>query len=664
KSGQPLANVPLAVQVCTADEGNGRGCSTPQTRSDAAGRFKIEKLRPDVTLSLPTVFPGYKYVGGGKITYTGRAFVADELVLIPLSSQVEGRVLDAHGTPIAGAVVLSPDGDIGAQAVTDANGHFVLKSLPEDEATILAAYGSDLAEVHHAKGQPQGQQTVQLRLSPLKAASGQDPQRAYALLKLLWEVGPRGLHVHDPDTYALLKDLWAMQNRYDRYSVLHALVPYDPDIALKLVQESDGAAFDSMLVNLITQVTFNDPARAARWAPDKLRLIRDAEDSFYPRLALAQAIVDVKPDLARELYQQLREQYAERAAKIDGNNLPDAYALSTLASLALRLRLTEAQELTEQAMAAVKKSDQSMEFVVGPLIAARPELAQKLVANLPERERTMAMLHAIPRLARYNVAAAQRLLNSVEKTQVNKYTYYYFDAALRLIKRVGPNDPAAALALARKVAAYDQRAQALLLAAQFQPKDARLPILREAELSLSNRSYEETALRVMAMMYEIDPKLGAERFAERKAEILQAKAIASRNPRRNPYQPEPSGLGTFAYYYSRVAPAESRVLLEQEFAQLRRRLPQPNADLAIYTLGFGYAGSVYQSLANCAVAMAAIDLDRALEMASALASEGSRERRGFSNVQLDALRQIAEYMLAPDAARRGRPFKQWGRAEY
>jgi hypothetical protein len=117
---------------------------------------------------------------------------------------------------------------------------------------------------------------------------------------------------------------------------------------------------------------------------------------------------------------------------------------------------------------------------------------------------------------------------------------------------------------------------------------------------------------------EVDPALEAELFATaHDAQIAAAERTGSFDPR-------------FAFYYSRVDPAEARVMMEAEFSRRRSATAEEGPFV----------------LTPPILAMAAVDVDRALQMARATAS-------------LDAERKIAQYVLAPDSVRRTLAFNRW-----
>jgi hypothetical protein len=131
------------------------------------------------------------------------------------------------------------------------------------------------------------------------------------------------------------------------------------------------------------------------------------------------------------------------------------------------------------------------------------------------------------------------------------------------------------------------------------------------------------------MAYEMDRDLGAELFAE-----------AWKNLKLDEEKRQGSIAG-FAFYYSRIDPAESRLTLETEFASGLQK---------------GDDGGRYFWLVPPVLAMAAVDVDRALEMARSIPERDP-------NARFDAMRKIAQYVLATESVRRTMPFDRWNASD-
>jgi hypothetical protein len=93
----------------------------------------------------------------------------------------------------------------------------------------------------------------------------------------------------------------------------------------------------------------------------------------------------------------------------------------------------------------------------------------------------------------------------------------------------------------------------------------------------------------------------------------------------------------FAFYWAQVNPAEARLRMEVEFAQ---RLHGDNPQGRFF------------SLVPPMLAMSAVDVDRALELARSIPETDP-------NTRFDAQRKIAQYVLASQEVRRTMPFDRW-----
>ena len=200
-----------------------------------------------------------------------------------------------------------------------------------------------------------------------------------------------------------------------------------------------------------------------------------------------------------------------------------------------------------------------------------------------------------------------------------------------LVQAMGKRDPAGALALARKGTGADEyefdRPYALALAAQFQAKAPALQALKEAADTMAGE-YDFTDLaRIARMAYQLDPRSGM-------ALYQRAKRLHNTNSDLLPGQ----SVAEYAYYCSALDPAESRILLETEFAARLQALKAPSSE--------------DYKLSDLALAMTALDVNRALAMARIIP---------LPFVRQDALHNIAEYVLAPYAIRNEMPFQCWAR---
>jgi hypothetical protein len=271
-------------------------------------------------------------------------------------------------------------------------------------------------------------------------------------------------------------------------------------------------------------------------------------------------------------------------------------------------------------------------------------LAKRVVDELPPGKRVLALSRAVDELVQYDVAGAQRLLEQIAATQkpatddsgrrsLNEDPEFAFGlAAKSVIAALAETNPPAALALARRVQSSSHRSMALALAAAAQPEPLGSAVFSEAMTVAKASGYDarDVTPQIAVMTHHKNAALGVQMLNELKARLS--------GDRNNP-EPGAVSLADFAFHYARVDPAESRLLLEQEWV---RQMQSRGA-------GGGDWGP-----ADLPLAMTAVDLERALEMARALPND---------NARFDVQRKIAQYVVASDEVRRTMPFNRWSASD-
>lgn len=621
KDHKPLEGVKIKAALQIPQGTNSVRNDMQELTTDAQGQFVVEKLRPDYKVSLSTTMPGYNYVAGGTVTQQGAGFEAQDLVLVPLTAKIEGRVVDATGQPVAGASVMSPNGDVNLQVVSDAAGKFVLTSLPAGPVMIIGGAKNLIGEARDVDGS----KPVTLTLKPLKPLASNDVSRAYDILD----------------------DLWATTegSKYYRDNIPTALAPYDPDLAIKLVARKDGTLDDGILSRIIANFAQANPARAAAWAPPKMEQIKDPRIAFSSWMTFALGLAATQPDLAKQYYQKAKDYDKAEAAKHAQDQQYNVALAMELAKLARRLGLkAEADQYAQIAVAAVRAAKDRQPWTLGSLGAVEYDETAKMIDELPADQRKQALQQAASGAAAYNVKLARKWLDKlkeVEKADPNGGNYSG-GVTQQLVQVLGKTDPAGALELARSVTEAWARPDALADAVPFQPRDVALQVLREVGDTAEQYGSVANLARLAALAYNLDPKLGKELFALAKDHLETSKAQSVNQT----WYGGDDGTAAFAFYYSRIDPAASRLLLEAEFARDMQNLTGSGDD---------YQRS-YQ-LRAVVVAMAAIDVDRALELSFMMPPPAKGQE--WSNPQVEAQRAIAQYILLPEAARRAKPFQQW-----
>jgi hypothetical protein len=344
---------------------------------------------------------------------------------------------------------------------------------------------------------------------------------------------------------------------------------------------------------------------------------------IYSAARLGIELLQSQPQLAEDLYRRAKDKLNAKIGKEEIRNYEE------LAALAEKLQNGESGPLLADALKAMESVESPIPGF-GAMVAeiaatGSPTLANKVISTLPDKEKPQARARAIQMIAHYDTPAALNELAKLENSS-DETGQSYARAVRYVIQAIGSSDPAKALALARGIQAKSDGVMALALAATFQKKDLAVKVLREAaDAASAGYNVSGNLLKIAAMAYEIDPKLGEQLFAEAREKLKTEK-----------------GSNTdFAFYYRLIDPAESRLMLEIEYANLKR------------TVGLVNPG---WSFVSPALAMAAIDVDRALEMTQTIPETET-------NAGFDARRKIAQYVLAPDAVRRTLPFERWNASD-
>lgn len=622
RTHKPVAGAQIKAMLEIRDNERSSHIDWQETLTDAQGQFAIEKLRPDAKISISTTMPGYKYVAGGKVTKQETGFTAQDLIFTPLNEKLEGRVVDTFGQPVAGAQIMSPDGDLKAPTTSDADGRFTLTGLPEGEVMVIADLKGSMGEARGASSR----QPLKLTLTPLKVLPAHATQRAYEILD----------------------DLWATTegDKYYRNHIPATLAPFDPDMALKLATRQDGSVDDSILSQVIIDYARADPERAVQWAPTRLNQIKNVDGAIYTKMSFALAIATAKPALAQELYQQAKPYFAAQLAKHVNDQQTIVGRAVLLTPLARKLGLDDDANQFVQAAVAMAKTTKERNWLLAPLASVEYDETAKMIDELDASKRPGILREAVSESSKYDLKLARRWLDKLEETEKKSASgaQYTGMATQTLIKALGQSDPAGALALARAAPTDGTKPLALAMAAQFQTREVALQALHEAAALALQQQFSalDTISRIAAQAYDLDTPFGLDLFATARE---RAESEQARNNSLDRYGYDESSAA-FAFYYSRVDPAASRLMLEAEFA---RRLQQPKGD----------AGSIWQAnwqLRSAAAAMAAIDVERALELSLMIPVDDLNQG---DSAQAEAQRSIAQYLLLSDSQRRTKPFQEW-----
>lgn len=605
-AGDPLPGVTVSAEVRTPERPEMPAVRTREAVSGSDGAFAISDLRPDAEVILSVEKDGYRRVSGGEITRIEDQFDVTDIVMGALAERLRGRVLAPDGDPAAGAKVLCPTVGLESRTVADYRGWFELAEMPQGVVTILAADSTGYTEAEVKTGGSR----VEIALKARPQVPPNDIERGRDLLEHLWRQS-EGAHY------------------YARDSLPAELAGYDPEGALRIASQGVEAPSDWALYTVMYALIEVDPGRAAEWIPPKLELLADPNTRASAAAHLCVAIGDSRPDVAAPLYEAVKSLPRAPSEGEEEGQMSYLFSRWLLAAAAAKLHRPEAASLVDDAVSETKRflsggRGPGGMLAAGVEVLARgsAELAGDFADGLPEDDRFRAFARAVEQAAQYDPAGALRLLERMGKPgDESTDPYYYGLAAKNVIKAVGETDPGRALAIARTVTSEEQRAMALALAAQYQSRATRWEVFGEA-MDFA-RGPGEMA-RIANLAYDSDRDLGIGLFTQ------AYEAMEGSESGR-------AGLTQLAFYYARVDPAESRLLLELEFAD-RLEHPDPRNP--------GW------SLMPVCLATAAVDVDRALEMTGSIPEDEAGAR-------FDARRKIAQYILAPEDVRRSLHFDRW-----
>ncbi len=287
---------------------------------------------------------------------------------------------------------------------------------------------------------------------------------------------------------------------------------------------------------------------------------------------------------------------------------------------------------------------------------------ERVLADLPLDGQMQALQRAASDVARTDAKLAATLLarmeelmktprdGTVEVPQGNEYRpapqQLWETAAMSVVRALARQDAPAALALARKVKGQGtQRAIGLALAAQGHDAPSAAPIFREAMQAAQPDTWNASSnmARIAAMAALKDAALGEELFKQAREQVSKPSHYSDDDDSRESY-------AAYAFYHAPLDPAESRLLIETEWARRTATAGKTN--------GKPNDGSDYmriQRLAQLATAMAAVDPDRALEMLKSPLGNSDYDWQ-----RQTALRRIVKYVMSPAATQRTMSIEGYG----
>lgn len=644
--GTPVAGATVRISILFDPRRGARRMQSAVT--NAAGEVVLRNLRPDERAEITPLKEGYTLVKAGVVAALDAKNVgarATDAVLTPLDVTVRGRVVDANGAAVAGARVapiFPVDLRLYPLASSDKEGQFALDKLPDGPLTVAAAFGRQWGRLEikaPTKDTLAGGQTTITLSAPESVVPG------------------RALDA----TFGFLDD-WKVEGGKGSYSwgqMVAQFAVYDSDRALQLLKGAGGSLDPNSFTTALYELLERDPARAKAWAETYLDRLDDTRNTQSLWLSIAVATIEADPAGARKIYDRFAP-----GVVADKTGLSDLRQYALLGAIAGRLDLPEAskwQTSLDAAFAKLSADDQA--FRVGSYVnaAAQADLpgAERMLAKMSPTLQVRALEEMIPIVARRDIPTAQRLLEQMEVlvAQPNlpvpedrndamyrpKPMQSLNKARDAIVIQLLKTDPQAAYEQAKKVTedGYGRTARRAEIAARLPAAQAVPLLLEEFEAARTSR-YGDPAgemSRIAALMMPFDAKQGEAMFA-------QARALLKPDSRFGAMEDFGPRATAYAFYRGPFDPAESRLLLENEWRRLYNKLRQgreearksglePNRD--------AMSNTYEQMIQDTVWAMVPASLDRAAEMQQELSV--LKASSGFYR------NNVVVWLLATDAAR-------------
>lgn len=635
--GDPIEGVKIRFRQFFDAQRNSRGYLN--LTSDAKGQFTSQKLRPEQSLELEKAEKvGFQFVSGGKES-KGTDWTIGDIIMAPLNGRVTGKITDQNGDGVAGALVSASGKSPFDWATSAADGTFEIKDLTLGKLTVWAAKDKFSARVEAEAGED-----IELKLAPSKDANFDE----------LWA------------------KVLAEKDNYMAGYLAREIAPFEPEKAWQWIETGDSPASngDARRSLIIAALAKSDAKRALQWAPAKLAEIGSENDRFSASAALARAAIKQNPDWAKNWL-------AENAAKVAPYDFSTegANRLFALAGIAARLGQTDAaNEFFERGRIAQLHADSptpnDQEGYPGTNTRAAnwaksvafggANWLGKLGQGQSPREKLQIWSAGLDTAAQSDADGALQLFETMralrrepeivkmdEKSQVdngrwNPDSAYYLNRALRpLAVEIAPKNPEKARELVKQLNNDGHNKPTVLAAIAYrlhksgQDDEAR-KFAREAADSVSTWNYEALP-RLMSVAATFDPKLAGE--------LRQTASEQLRKPNANDYTPDGVSVAPLAFYMAPDQPAQTRILVESEWAQLQKS-PSANRN---------QDWQRRSKLGRLIRAVATVDVNRALEMIDAT------PEKDISRGQLRS--QIVAYLLLPLSERRVMAFQDWSGGE-
>ena len=596
--GKPVAGAQIGIHG-----GAARGSYQDLTAaSDFDGRFEATfsvLSQPGATLKITRVFrPGYTLARGATPVKLGEKWQIDA-VLQPRGAALKGRVVDAEGAPKANVWVSILENPNSPIVQSGADGTFSIEGAPSEGATLVASSGGDWGELALDGKTPQ----VQLQSSPaLDAKAFVDEILPRAKLGYSWESHWNTLGSARIET--MIRNSrdgnWTWNGflrEFSRREPAQFLKRGDELVALS--SEDGRAEAEAILARArALSSTEEERTKARAWLDAQILIKRGMQSaSIEPLLQMAIVAEALKAgdgaqwiDFAATIASQLRaEDRSNRSYEL--GQLVAALGPDALNALIEDWNPKAQLSLMSQVLGVWARA--------GDLAAARATLT-RMEALLP---------------------AAQADQNSVqtegfEQKPSGVISYARGEYALALAN----TEPKLALELVPNIPDHSQtevRLKAGKNAARLGQNELAAQALRDVfEMRYSN---VEPGAEAAQIALSFDAKLANELFA---------KAWDKAKPQGDENWRHRASVAAYASARAAKWPGESRILIEREWRE-RIAAFQPKTDNDI--------DSAEESLKALAIAMAAFNPRRALEMAEKLPEKGDVRAEAYSKIAVIVL---------------------------
>jgi hypothetical protein len=290
------------------------------------------------------------------------------------------------------------------------------------------------------------------------------------------------------------------------------------------------------------------------------------------------------------------------------------------------------------------------------LAMGSPELAVKFVQALEPGVQIQVLEKLILSVARRDLPQARQLLATLEALVARQQAagqpgggsqpapQQSLDRAYEAVAlSLAPTAPEAALELARKIKGENNpsiRPMTIAGVARYLKGEVATKAFREAAATRPEYWHMDSTSEIAALAYGYDRELGEELFEIARTNLAPRENMIVEEEQR------PS-RATYAFLRGAIDPAESRLLLETEWARRKDAYERAKDDPT--DTRYSYTGSRMSRLAQ---AMAAVDMERALQMLREL-EEYQDHDGGFTDVRP----LILSYVLATTDARRTMRFE-------